>query len=673
MSNIARMMQRATAGAGGATLDVDDVFSTHLYNGNSSNQTITNGLDLSNEGGLVWVKGRSGTSGSSAWGGDIGHTLFDSTSAQRPMNSALTNARTNFGAAGVNFTSTGFTVGWNGYNDLNTSGFPYVSWSFRKAPKFFDAVSFIGDGSSNRSISHNLGSIPGFIIIKDGTNVSHWYCWHNSFSSLSSGSGYIMLNSTNGVVNTTGVIDTVTSTSFNVTAGATNASGAAMVAYVFANNNNDGEFGPDADQDIIKCGVFTDNGSETTVNLGFEPQWLLAKKHTSGAWEMIDNMRGLASVNYRDTPLIYANSSVAENYTYKQAYANNTGFTWKTGQLTSNNDVVLYVAIRARDGNVVAQPEAATDAFDVSVSAGSTGTVISTGFPVDMQIQSKTTGPESAVLSRKQFLNSVSTATSQNGGLNMLGLKTASTASEFYNDGTYGQLYNSTGFSIGSTYNGVSTAYYSFKRARGFFDVVTYTGTGSAHAEPHNLGKIPDLLIVKSRGFANGWWTTSPLLGLNSGVYPNVTKLESTLSSTGGSASYFSQQSTSTNFYPGSTNNVSSQGYIAYLFGTVDGVSKVGTYTGTGSDIDVDCGFSSGARFVLVKRVNEGYSSDWYIWDSVRGIVSGNDPYLLTNSASAQVTNTDYIDPLNSGFTVTSNGSSTVNISGGTYLFYAIA
>ena len=111
--------------------------------------------------------------------------------------------------------------------------------------------------------------------------------------------------------------------------------------------------------------------------------------------------------------------------------------------------------------------------------------------------------------------------------------------------------------------------------------------------------------------------------------------------------------------------------YVAYLFATLAGISKVGTYSGTGSDVNVDCGFTSGARFVLVKRTDS--SGDWYHWDSVNGIVAGNDPYLLLNSDAAQVTNTDYIDPLSSGFTVTSSAGSDLNASGGTYLFLAIA
>jgi hypothetical protein len=37
---------------------IEDVFSTYLYTGNGSTQTITNGIDLAGEGGLVWSKAR---------------------------------------------------------------------------------------------------------------------------------------------------------------------------------------------------------------------------------------------------------------------------------------------------------------------------------------------------------------------------------------------------------------------------------------------------------------------------------------------------------------------------------------------------------------------------------------------------------------------------------------
>jgi hypothetical protein len=97
----------------------------------------------------------------------------------------------------------------------------------------------------------------------------------------------------------------------------------------------------------------------------------------------------------------------------------------------------------------------------------------------------------------------------------------------------------------------------------------------------------------------------------------------------------------------------------------------VGSYTGTGSDLNVDCGFSAGVRFVFIKRTDS--TGDWYLYDSERGIVAGNDPYVRLNKTNAEVTNTDYIDPLSSGFTVTSSAPADLNASSGTYIFLAIA
>jgi hypothetical protein len=207
-----------------------------------------------------------------------------------------------------------------------------------------------------------------------------------------------------------------------------------------------------------------------------------------------------------------------------------------------------------------------------------------------------------------------------------------------------------------------------FKRATGFFDVVAYTGTGVAHSETHNLGVVPELMIVKSRSNAFGWHAYASALGNTKAIRVDQNGSEIT------SSLFWNNTSpTSTNFTVGTFSNINSNGstFIAYLFATLDGISKVGSYTGTGNNLNVDCGFSSGARFVLVKRTDS--TGDWYVWDSVRGIVAGNDPYLLLNSNAAQVTNTDYIDPLSSGFTVTSTAPAALNASGGTYIFLAIA
>lgn len=82
----------------------------------------------------------------------------------------------------------------------------------------------------------------------------------------------------------------------------------------------------------------------------------------------------------------------------------------------------------------------------------------------------------------------------------------------------------------------------------------------------------------------------------------------------------------------------------------------------------MDCGFANGARFVMIKRINS--AGDWHVFNSARGIIAGNDPFLRFNTGAAESTGTDLIDPLNAGFTAVN--STGVNQSGGSYVFLAI-
>ncbi len=210
---------------------------------------------------------------------------------------------------------------------------------------------------------------------------------------------------------------------------------------------------------------------------------------------------------------------------------------------------------------------------------------------------------------------------------------------------------------------------WNFRRAPGFFDEVCYTGDGTTNrAVAHNLTVAPELIIVKARSAANYWWMVyaEPL---GPGKY---LALQATFAS--GTNSAFPLAQTATNFYVSATGadvNVSSVTFVAYLFATLAGVSKVGSYTGTGALQTIDCGFAAGARFVLIKRTDS--TGDWYVWDSARGISSGNDPYLLLNSTAAEVTGTNYVDTTAVGFQVTAAAPAALNASGGTYIFLAIA
>ena len=210
--------------------------------------------------------------------------------------------------------------------------------------------------------------------------------------------------------------------------------------------------------------------------------------------------------------------------------------------------------------------------------------------------------------------------------------------------------------------------YWNFQRAPGFFDEVCYTGTGVARTVAHNLAAVPELMIVKRRDSSSQWSTYAASVG--AGFYLN---LDNTDGANSGSFMWNSTAPTSSVFTVGdnAANNASGGTYVNYLFATCPGVSKVGSYTGTGTTQVIDCGFTGGARFVLIKRTDD--TGDWYVWDSARGIVAGDDPYLLLNSTAAEVTNTDYVDTAATGFEISSTAPAAINASGGTFVFLAIA
>jgi hypothetical protein len=217
---------------------------------------------------------------------------------------------------------------------------------------------------------------------------------------------------------------------------------------------------------------------------------------------------------------------------------------------------------------------------------------------------------------------------------------------------------------------------YLLRRAPGFFDVVAYTGTGSIRTVSHNLGVAPQMMIVKNRTTAGYDWPVYHAgLNVNGDGLPetDVILLNSSNAALDAFIYWGDTAPTDTNFTLGGGSlqvNGSANNYIAYLFASLPGISKVGSYTGNGSTQTIDCGFTAGARFVLIKRTDT--ADAWYVWDSARGIVAGNDPYLQLNSTAAEVTSTDHIDPANSGFTL-ATGFLGTNNSAGTYIYLAIA
>ena len=132
-------IQQLMLGAGGAAKKtyIDDVFSTYLYAGDgASSKAINNGLNLSGEGGLTWVKGRSDNDS---------HYLLDTVrGANKTLDTSSQNGQATPTDVLTAFNSNGFTLGGSG--NTNNIGNTYSSWTFRKAKGFFDVVTWTGTG-----------------------------------------------------------------------------------------------------------------------------------------------------------------------------------------------------------------------------------------------------------------------------------------------------------------------------------------------------------------------------------------------------------------------------------------------------------------------------------------------------------------------------------------------
>ena len=647
MDPIARMVTAGAAGVSGSSATyVDDVFSTFLYEASGTTQAINNGIDLSGEGGMVWIKNRS--NGSSY----KNHAIVDSerganSYGYRSIYSNLTEVQydptSSSNAVVTTFNSDGFTRGGN----LNVSSGENVSWTFRKQPGFFDVVTWNGNGSV-QNISHSLGSTPGMIIVKSTTTTQNWTCYHRSL-----GSGYyIDLNGNDQALTSSNMWGGTSPTSTHFSVGAqprVNGTGHSYVAYIFA--HDDQSFGTDSDEAIIKCGSYTGSGSDGNfVNVGFEPQFLLIKNASVGNtnWMLFDVMRGLP--NGSGAIRIFANDSQAEG-TNNSVDPSSTGFTPAgSGSYTNqSSDTYIYMAIRRPHK----PPAAATEVFEPVSRTSQDPNLFSTALNHVDAVWSKLRGSNtnwlaSNRLTAPKYMHLNSTVNESTGTL-------------IHYDYNYK-------IDPSSMASGNSQINYLFKRAPGFFDVVTYTGNNLNRTISHNLGVAPELIFVKGRSFNDSW-----------AVYNKISGATITNTFTSSSSFYASStrwndtEPTSTVFSLGSDNSVNknSQTHIAYLFASLDGISKVGSYTGTGNNVNVDCGFTAGARFVMVKRMDN--NGEWYVWDTARGIVSGNDPYLSFSTGYGDDTSTDYIDPLNAGFTITSSATSNFNASGVNYLFLAIA
>ena len=211
-----------------------------------------------------------------------------------------------------------------------------------------------------------------------------------------------------------------------------------------------------------------------------------------------------------------------------------------------------------------------------------------------------------------------------------------------------------------------------WKRHAGF-DVVRWKSGGSGETHFHGLGKAPEMIWIKNLSSIALW--RGGHKGLNGGTNPWTYGF--TLNN---DSAEFQEVGTfwngvvpsATSFSTGSAadaGGTSGDNYIAMLFASVDGISKVGYYTGTSSNpsVTITTGFSP--RFLLIKRVDA--SRDWCVFDTLRGIGSGSNDYKLRLNSDVAQSNGQFVDVTSTGFTA--QNVLDVGTDGGKYIYYAHA
>ena len=645
------MFSSNTSAVSGDAVYIEDVFSTYLYTGTGASQTINNGIDLAGKGGLVWTKVRDSAT--------YGHVLTSNANGWLESNSTAADAAPSYKGSG--FLSNGFNT-ISAFGDfVNWTGHTFASWTFRKQPKFFDVVTFTTNGSGNATVSHALGSTPGCIFIKSTTNGTtsdgRWYVYHRMANGGSSpGNYYLILNTTDVTNNAGATWITPSATDFQISgaAGVLLAS-TAYVAYIFAHDA--GGFGLTGTDNVISCGSFTTNAggvATAPINLGYEPQWVMIKQSSGGGgdWRISDVMRGASQTN---SVSLWANLSDAEvNYSGMQIVTPTaTGF---NAQSLNGLETYIYIAIRR---GPMKTPTSGTSVFAPVTYTGTGATrSLTAGFPIDLALFKYRSGSSNSF----EWFDRLR-GTSPD-------LRSAYTFAELATTTEVTSFASNTQVSVGASSDtgGTNVSGYTYvlealQRAPGFFDVVCFTSTGSStQAINHNLGVTPELIIEKVRNNTSDWAVQQ--IPANKYGSVNSTSAMSSWSSTGIAAP------TATVFSPAGF--PAGRTEVAYLFASCPGVSKVGSYTGDGTvDRVIDCGFTSGARFILLKKTST--TSGWYVYDTARGISSSGEASLLLNSTAAESGVADVIDPASVGFSVGTSSSDFFNESGVSYIFLAIA
>jgi len=235
--------------------------------------------------------------------------------------------------------------------------------------------------------------------------------------------------------------------------------------------------------------------------------------------------------------------------------------------------------------------------------------------------------------------------------------------------------FGSDGFTVGNNpgtgQNGGNYVGWGWKKsATPGFDIVAFTGNGSARTISHSLSAVPKMYIVKNRSTGSTQWRVyHASLGATKHMALDATQ------AVGDAASVFNDtEPTSSVFSVGTDDAANKNGdsLIAYLFADKQGYSKFGSYIGNGNvnGSYIHLGFKP--AFVLIKRAIGDAGEGWSIFDNARSPFNKMLNELRADVASAESTSNHTMEFYSNGFKIPRAGGG-INTSGDTHIYMAFA
>lgn len=292
------------AGGGGLAYKPQNVFSVEQYSGNSAQTNHITGVDMTRGGTII---AKAANLGSNNW------TIVNSV---RGLGKAL-NTNTSSAEYAItiydSFNANGYTLdAGSGANDPSGQ---FAAWSFARASRFHDVVSWVGDGTGNRAIPHALGIKPGLMWARS-VAAANWYTYHR----IDGATKYMVLNGQAMPAALATVWGNTEPDLSSFTVGSTlNASGVTYIAFLWAHD-------PDTVNGIIQCGSLYSDATtgNATVTLGWQPQFVLLKEtnFNTNSWYVIDSTRSMANPDM----VLYLDLTNSTNMGANWVDATTTGF-----------------------------------------------------------------------------------------------------------------------------------------------------------------------------------------------------------------------------------------------------------------------------------------------------------------------------------------------------------